>query len=144
MGSHVSDEHDPTAIRSLAIHATDVVAALEASEQGAETVLRVTPPFDGRMRARIHRVGPDGTVDGPDEATGALHVPPARLVDDDAPAYPRAVDTEPAGEYDVEEHHERHVARVEAWREALPDHLVDSVALSTAEGPHRVEVAVLG
>ena len=140
----VSDEDDPTVIRSLAIHASDVVAALEASEQGSQTVLRVTPPFNGRMRARIHRVGPDGVGDGPDETTGAIHVSPDRLVADSAPAYPRAMDTQPEGEYDVDAHHERHVAAVAEWRAAITDHLVDSVELSTDDGPHRVDVAVLG
>lgn len=148
----VSDQDDPTVIRSLAVHADDVLAALEASEQGSPTVLRVTPPFNGRMRARIHRVGPDAPVEGQDGTTGAIHVPPAGLVDDEAPAYPHATDTEPAGvsddgsdgEYDVEAHHERHVAAVEAWREAVADHLVDEVVLSTPAGPHRVDVAMLG
>ncbi|WP_440991373.1 hypothetical protein [Haloarchaeobius baliensis] len=140
----MSDEADPTVIRSLAIHAGDVVAALEASEQGSETVLRVTPPFTGRMRARIHRVGPGGDTDGTDAETGAVHIPPDRLVEDSVPAYPRAVDTEPEGEYDVDAHHERHVEAVEEWREAVREHLVESVDLSMRDGPHRVDVAVLG
>ncbi|MFD2372660.1 hypothetical protein [Haloarchaeobius iranensis] len=140
----MSEDDDPTAIRSLAIHASDVLAALEACEQGTETVLRVTPPFNGRMRARIHRIGADGTTEGRDEGTGAFHVPPSRLVDDDAPPYPRAVDTEPEGEYDVETHHERHVTAVEEWREAVTRHLVNEVSLSTPAGEHRVDVAVLG
>nr|WP_303646854.1 hypothetical protein [Haloarchaeobius salinus] len=128
----------------MAVHASDVLAALEASEQGNETVLRVTPPFTGRMRARIHRVGPDGVTDGRDEGTGAFHLHPGRLIADTAPAYPRAVDTEPDGEYDVDTHHERHVRAVEEWREAVTDHLVDSVELAAPEGPHRVDVAILG
>jgi hypothetical protein len=140
----VSEEDDPTVIRSLAIHAGDVLAALEASEQGTETVLRVTPPFNGRMRARIHRVGPDGVTDGRDDVTGAFHISPGRLVEDSVPAYPRAVDTEPEGEYDVDTHHERHVAAIEEWREGVTEHLVDDVELATVDGPHRVDVSVLG
>ncbi|MFD1645121.1 hypothetical protein [Haloarchaeobius litoreus] len=140
----MSEDDDPTVIRSLAIHANDVVAALVASEQGAETVLRVTPPFNGRMRARIHRVGPGGVTDGRDEETGAFHISPDRLVEASAPRYPRAVDTEPDGEYDVESHHERHVDAVEEWRETVREHLADSVELSTPDGQHEVDVAVLG
>jgi hypothetical protein len=140
----VSEDDDPTVIRSLAVHASDVVAALEASEQGSETVLRVTPPFNGRMRARIHRVRSDGITDGRDGETGAFHLHPDRLVDADAPAYPRAVETEPEGEYDVDAHHERHVAAVEEWRETVTDHLVETLELATPEGQHRVDVAVLG
>ncbi len=142
--ANVSEDDDPTVIRSLAIHASDVLAALEAYEQGTETVLRVTPPFNGRMRARLHRIGSDGTTEARDEETGAFHLPPHRLVDDDAPPYPRAVDTEPEGEYDVDTHHERHVAAVEEWRERVTTHLVDDVVLPAPEGNHRVDVAVLG
>lgn len=50
---------DPERIRSIAVHRSDVATALEAtlrSDRGV--VLRVTPPFSGRMRARIHADGP--------------------------------------------------------------------------------------
>ena len=42
------ESDDPTVIRSLAVTADDVVAALEANERrDAAAVLRVTPPFSG-------------------------------------------------------------------------------------------------
>ncbi|WP_435349031.1 hypothetical protein [Haloarchaeobius sp. HRN-SO-5] len=143
------DPDDPTVVRSLAIHADDVVAALEASNQGIEVVLRVTPPFNGRMRARIHRVqsvasDDGGMTDQPGDAP-SVHVPPGSLVDDGVPPYPHADDTEPDdGEYDVEAHHDRHVAALERWRERVREHIVDSVELQTPDGPHRVDVSVLG
>lgn len=42
---------DLTDIRSLAIDVEDVVAVYETVRDGTPTVLRVTPPFSGRMRA---------------------------------------------------------------------------------------------
>ncbi|WP_311173190.1 hypothetical protein [Halobellus ordinarius] len=48
---------DPRRIRALAVTTEDVVDAFEASVRGGrELVLRVTPPFSGRMRARLHAV----------------------------------------------------------------------------------------
>ena len=62
---------DPSAIRALAIHAEDLLAAAEADARGGpRTVLRVTPPFSGRMRARLHVVqdeGDDGAGAGEDD-----------------------------------------------------------------------------
>ena len=117
------ESEDPRTVDVLVVHADDVVAALAATAQGRETVLRVTPPFRGRQRARIHVVenvdgaasapGDAGTIDGdseegvegtdarparrPDGADAAdpLHVPADAFVADDAPSFPRAPDTEP-------------------------------------------------
>lgn len=117
------ESEDPRTVDVLVVHADDVVAALAATEQGRETVLRVTPPFRGRQRARIHVVenvdgaagapGDDGAIDGDDgagvegtdarparradgaEAADPLHVPADAFVADDAPSFPRAPDTEP-------------------------------------------------
>lgn len=137
---------DPTAIRRLVVHADDVVTALEANLRGdAGAVLRATPPFSGRMRARLHREGVEHDASPP-----PVRVPPADLVADDAPPYPTPDDTEddlradPDLAYTPERHRERHVRRVEAWREAVREHFVDEVVLDTPRGPHRVEVAVLG
>lgn len=116
------ESEDPRTVDVLVVHADDVVAALAATAQGRETVLRVTPPFRGRQRARIHVVegvdgadGPPGggAMDGEDargveatdagpvrradgaEAADPLHVPADAFVSDDAPSFPRAPETEP-------------------------------------------------
>lgn len=136
---------DPTVVHTLAVTVEDAVTAHEANQRGdASTVLRLTPPFSGRMRARIHR---GGVVDA-DPAP--VHVPPAALLDDDVPGFPAPDDTEdairadPDATYTPELHRERHVERVERWRERLRDHLADSAVLDTPAGPHRVDVAWLG
>ncbi len=140
---HVASE-DPTVIRSLAVTAEDVVAALEANRQrSAGAVLRVTPPFSGRMRARLHRAGM--TVDADPDA---LHVPPERFVA--SPPLPSPDDTEdairsdPDVPYDRATHRRRHEAALEAWRERVRAALVDRTTIETPDGPHEVDVAVLG
>ncbi|MFC7156678.1 hypothetical protein ACFQPA_14635 [Halomarina halobia] len=131
---------DPTVVRSLAVTVDDLVAAYENSRAGRPTVLRVTPPYHARMRARLH-VEQRGDPD-------ALHVDPARLLDDDAPAYPTPEGTEDrlreSGRgYTTEAHHDLHVEAVAAWREAIREHVVDEVELETPEGSHRVTVKPL-
>lgn len=135
----------PGAVRSLAVTAEDVVAALEARHQrGADVVLRATPPFSGRMRARLHAVQPDG----PDE--GTVHVDPGTLVEETAPEYPRPADTEdrlradPDATYSIDRHRERHERAVAAWRRAVCDHFVDEAVIETPDGTRTVDVAVLG
>ena len=132
---------DPTAIRSLAISATDLVSAVEATADGTETVLRVTPPFSGRMRARLHVVQPDD-----DDET--VHIEPDSLLTGDAPPYPtpddtadelRAADEE---SYSVERHRTYHEQRLAEWRESLPEYVVDSTTLGETE--HDVTVSLLG
>jgi hypothetical protein len=136
---------DYRTIRSIVVHAEDVVTALEANRRGdSRTVLRVTPPFSGRMRARIH-VERDGEYDG-DPAP--IHIQPSRLVAD-APDYPTPDTTEERlraseTDYTVERHHERHTAAVADWRESVADAIAESVVLDGAHGPHRVAVAALG
>lgn len=136
---------DPTVVRKLVVRTDDVVTALEANvREDAGAVLRATPPFSGRMRARLHRGGDDAFGD-----PTPVRVAPADLVDD-APPYPTPDDTEdalradPDVEYTPECHRERHVERVEAWRERVRECVVDEVALDTPDGPHRVEVVTLG
>lgn len=133
---------DPTKLRSLAISADDLVAAVEATKEGTETVLRVTPPYSGRMRARLHVVQPD------DPADETLHLRPSSLLTADAPPYPtadetadelRAADDET---YTVERHRERHERRVAEWRESLPQYVADSVTPETVG--HEVSVSLLG
>lgn len=138
---------DPTAISSIAVDAADVITALEAGRRSERTpVLRVTPPFSGRMRARIHR---DGATDY-DDTPAPLHVDPDDLVTDAAPSYPTPAETEDAlradgtVEYTRDRHRERHADAVAAWRESVTDHFVDTVTLDTPAGPHEVAVTVLG
>ncbi|WP_129115653.1 hypothetical protein [Halegenticoccus tardaugens] len=137
---------DPAAIRSIAVTVDDVVTALEATERsGRRVVLRITPPFYGRMRARIHVEGGEGAYEGDERP---IHVDPRRLVDADAPPYPEVDETvDELGarmDYSPEEHRARHVEAVERWRAAVREHLVRSVALETPDGPHEVDVKPLG
>lgn len=132
---------DPSTLRALAISAEDLVAAVEADARGGpSTVLRVTPPFSGRMRARLHVVQ--------DDADETIHVQPTALVDDDAPPYPTPDETADDlrspddRDYSVERHREYHERQVEAWRTALLDHVVDTVTLP--EVGSDVSVSVLG
>ena len=134
-------------IRSVAVHAKDVVAAVETDRTGdSRTVLRVTPPFSGRMRARLH-------VEQSDEYRRMnpepIHIDPTALLED-APVPPTPDETEAqlradsTVEYSVELHHERHTAAMAAWRESLRDRVAESVTLDGPHGPHRVDVTVLG
>jgi len=132
---------DPTAIRSLAVHVDDVATAVQAQREGRPAVLRATPPFHARMRARLHvEQGND-----PD----AIHLDPRALLDDEMPPFPTPADTEDQlraadREYTPEAHRELHAQAVAEWRAAIPDHLADEAAVSTADGPHRVSVKRLG
>jgi hypothetical protein len=144
------ESEDPTVVRSIAVSAEDVVTALEASRRSdRNTVLRVTPPFSGRMRARLHEAaaGPASETDsGPDP----IHIDPDSLVAPDAPAYPDPADTEDElrsaadVEYTRDRHRERHAEAVAQWRESLPEAIVDTVTLATGADPHEVAVTVLG
>lgn len=142
VASDDSDEPDPTAVRSLAVRVDDVVAALEANERrDAEFVLRATPPFSGRMRARLHR-------EGDDDPPEPLYVPPEEFVGE-VPEFPSPDDTEdeiradPGVEYSRELHRRRHEAAVEEWREAVRGAVVERTTVETAEGPHEVRVTTL-
>jgi len=140
----MTESDDPTAIRSIAVRGDDLAAALEAEmRSGGDAVLRITPPFSGRMRARLHVPG-DDTYDDPTP----IHVGPRELVAD-PPAYPEPAETEdalraePGVEYTRDRHRERHREAVAAWREGVRECVVDDVALATEGGEHRVAVAVL-
>jgi hypothetical protein len=147
---------DPGRLRSLAVTTDDVVAAYEARQRSPRRpVIRVTPPFSGRMRARLHdpgsSVGTETEDADLDSETGALLVPPERLLAEDAiPAYPSPDETEdalrenPDAEFSVERHRERHVEAVEEWREAVADAIGDSVTLRLGEETRRIEVKTLG
>lgn len=123
---------DPAGIRSIAVTTDDVVAAFEAAVRGRrDAVLRVTPPFEGRKRARLHVAGTGGEA-----GETALHLDPRRLIADDAPPYPEVDATEDelraAGEYSREAHRERHAEAVEEWRAAVRDHVVETVVVGDA------------
>jgi hypothetical protein len=148
----------PGRIRSIAVHREDVATALEATLRSDRTVvLRVTPPFSGRMRARLHSLGSDSSAeaasdDAADESEAAneadrkpIHIDPRNLVDE-VPAYPEVDDT--AAEYpdaDVETRRERHGAAVETWREQVRGSVVASVVIDGDGGAtHEIDVVVLG
>lgn len=140
------ESDDPTVVHTLAVTTDDVVTALEANERrDAGAVLRVTPPFSGRMRARLHVAGAEGDYDAP----APLHVPPERLVAS-VPPLPTPDDTEdairsdPDLSYSTERHRRRHERAVEAWRAAVRRAIVERATVETTDGPHEVEVRALG
>lgn len=129
---------DPTVIRSIAVSARDVVDAfVYTRENPGAAVLRATPPFHGRMRARIHVYRVDDA-----RLTGAVHVDPADLLPADvAAAYPSLESVAERGDADDPAAvREARGEAVEAWRERAAAELVDSVAIE-ADG-ERVEVTV--
>ncbi|ARS91899.1 hypothetical protein [Natrarchaeobaculum aegyptiacum] len=145
---------DPTVIRSLAVSSEDAVDAfLYGRENPGESVLRVTPPFHGRMRARLHVYHVD---DAP--LTGAIHLEPSTVLEsavvEGYPSLETALEgvdggeradpgeVQPAASADAVR--ERHAAAVEQWRERALSALVDSVTLETPAGPHQVDVKPLG
>lgn len=141
------DETDPTVIQSLAVHVADVVAAVEMTQTtDRDAVLRVTPPFAGRMRARLHVEQDDQYETEP----RPLHVDPGTLLAADVPAYPRPAETEdqlrtdPEATYTVERHHERHTAAVESWRESLASGVRERATIQTPVGPHELAIVTLG
>ena len=136
---------DPTTIRSLAVTVDDVVTALEAHQRADKpAVLRVTPPFAGRMRARLHLVGGEGRYD---DGAVPLHIHPAAFVTD-VSSVPLVDETEDElrrrDEYSVERHREFHEEAVDAWREAVRDGLVDQLVIETTSASHTVDVKYLG
>ncbi|WP_121823366.1 hypothetical protein [Halostella salina] len=137
---------DPSAIRSVAVTREDVVTALESNlRSDGRTVLRVTPPFSGRMRARLHEMGTGEFVGEGDP----VHLDPADLIES-VPPYPDPATTEDEiraaadAEYTTDRHRERHVEAVEDWRATVRSSLVDSVELPGEEGSRDVTVKALG
>ncbi|MFC7077539.1 hypothetical protein [Haloarcula halophila] len=133
---------DPSVISSLAIHAEDLVAAAETTvREEKRAVLRVTPPFSGRMRARLHVVQTDPEPE-------PIHLDPWTLLADDAPSVPTPDGTEdelrgdPDRTYSVERHREYHEQRVEDWRGSILDHVRDTTVLPGTET--EVSLVILG
>ncbi|ELY82345.1 hypothetical protein [Natrinema gari] len=138
-----AEADDPSAIRSVALSPEDVVDAyVYGRENPGEAVLRVTPPFHGRMRARLHVYRVDDA-----ELTGAVHFSPATVITDDVlAAYPDlesalAATDEPAADDRLRE---RHADAVAEWRTRARDAIVESIALETDDGTHRVDLKTLG
>ncbi|MFC4358949.1 hypothetical protein ACFO0N_13445 [Halobium salinum] len=148
---------DPERIRSVAVTVDDLVTALEAATRGGrDAVLRITPPFPARARARLHVAGGEGPA-GYDGSVDPIHLDPRRLVDGETPAYPEVDETADRLEADgdaVTEGalYEAHAEAVAEWRRAVRDHVVDRVALPLAGGDdadppdegHVVDVKRLG
>ncbi len=135
---------DPTVIRSIAVTVDDLVSALEATERTTtNAVLRITPPFNGRMRARLHVAGGEGHYDASPQP---IHIHPRTFVDGLSP-YPEVDETaqtiEESG-YSVEEHRAAHERAVDRWRQSIRDHLTDTVEIETDRGAHSVAVSYLG
>lgn len=146
---------DPTAVRSLVVTVDDVVSAAEARRNGRPVVLRATPPFHGRMRARLHVATPDRS-ESPDDCGAwalrdpdAIHLDPWALFAADAPPYPTPADTEDRlrasdRPFTTDAHRDYHATAVAAWRRAVSGRLRDGIDLSTDDGPRRVRVGRLG
>lgn len=146
-GGVAPESSDPTVVNAIAVTVEDVVAAVEMNRTSArQAVLRLTPPFSGRMRARLHVEQGEPYAETPEP----IHILPGDLLADDAPSYPRPADTgdelraDPAVEYTVERHRERHAAAADAWREAVPRAIRDELTLETHAGSWRVTVSTLG
>jgi hypothetical protein len=119
----------------------DLVSALEANRRAnRRVVLRVTPPFYGRMRARIHVMGGEAT-DYTDPSP--LHLDPEEFLEVTAPAYPEVDETRP-DPYEVEAHYDGHTEAVTQWRQSVRDHLCETVGLPTNGEDHEVDVKYLG
>lgn len=136
---------DPTVVHTIAVTVSDVVTAVELNRTTDDrAVLRVTPPFSGRMRARLH-VERGGYDDDPEP----LHVDPESMLADEAPAYPRPADTEdelrsdPEQTYTVTCHHDRHEAAITKWRSELTAAIRDRTYVETPAGPQEVTVVML-
>ncbi|OYR66309.1 hypothetical protein DJ79_13155 [Halorubrum ezzemoulense] len=144
------DAAGPDRIRSIAVHREDVANALEATlRSDREVVLRATPPFSGRMRARLHALDAGGNGGyngngGSDDAPAPLHIDPRDLVVD-VPPYPEVDDT--AAELpdaDLETRRERHAESVEAWRETVRERVGSTVEIEVDGGVRSVDVNALG
>ena len=137
----------PSDVRSIAVRTEDVVTALELRMRSSDRViLRLTPPYAPRMRARLHRPESE-EYEGSDAADRPIHVDPESLVSA-VPSYPEPDETETelreSGQYSTEAHHERHREAVAEWRATVSVRLVDHVVVDAPEGPHRVTVKRLG
>lgn len=140
-----SDSQDPSVIRSIAVTAEDVITAVETNRTSDRTaVLRVTTPFSGRMRARLH------VRQGMEDETDSIHILPTELLKESAPAYPRPAETEdelrsnPEMSYSVDNHRRYHEQAVDQWRAETAAAIRESISLPTSDDAREVTVHVLG
>ncbi|SFB87291.1 hypothetical protein SAMN05444422_102502 [Halobiforma haloterrestris] len=135
-------DDDPSAIQSIAISPDDAVDAyVYTRENPGEAVLRITPPFHGRMRARIHVYRVDDA-----HVTGAVHVSAAEVIEDDVlEEYPQLEgELESVDDAEAERLRKRHAEAVEEWQERAAEAIVDAVALEVDGERREVEVKPLG
>lgn len=145
----MADEHvgssDPQTVETAVVHAEDVVTAYEArTRSGERAVLRMTPPFSARMRARIHVHRP-GEYEG-QPRPHPIHLRPGRLLDEECPAYPEPDETASeldSRETDPEAHYEHHAGAVDEWRAQAAEHVRDSATVAFEGDAFDIEVAVL-
>lgn len=142
------DADGPARIRSIAVHRDDVASALEATlRSDREVVLRVTPPFSGRMRARLHARdagSADSTPGESDDSPTPIHVDPRDLVAE-VPPYPEVDETAAAHpDADVETRRELHAEAVESWRERVKESVVSVVEIAVGDATREVDVTALG
>jgi hypothetical protein len=135
----MASEESPAAIRSIAVSADDVVDAFVYDrENPGAAVLRVTPPFHGRMRARLHVYHDDDA-----HLTGAIHFSPSVLLSDDiVDAYPRLEDDRTRESNEQARQH--HAQAIEAWCKRASAEIVETVAIETDEGTRRIDLKTLG
>jgi hypothetical protein len=138
----------PDRIRSIAVHRDDVASALEATlRSDREVVMRVTPPFSGRMRARLHALDAEsssGATAGESDSPDPIRVDPEALVSE-VPAYPEVDETAAAHpDADLETRRRLHEEAVESWRERVRESIVESVAIRVGDESREVDVTALG
>jgi len=152
-GESGNAERGPDRVRSIAVHRDDVANALEASlRSDRKVVLRATPPFSGRMRARLHALdvgggdsdGGGGESDDAADAPEPLHVDPRALVAE-VPPYPEVDDTAAENpDADLGTRRKRHAAAVEAWRETVRERVVSTIEIDVDGDSRAVDVTALG
>ena len=148
-------ESDPSRIRSLALSREDVIDAFAYNrENPATAVLRVTPPFHGRMRARLH-VSNERSAETVwrDGATGSIHIEPKSLLEQDVvDAYPvfeelyASMNKSEGNGGSVSEVHEHYERRLEEWRQVARNRVLDVVVLEGdgTDTLHRIDLKWLG
>jgi len=137
--------NDPTVVDTVVVTAADLVTALEASRRtgNADTVLRMTPPFSGRMRARLHvRQGRETEDQAP------VVLPAEAFVNDRCPAPPDpdgvedAFRADPTETYSVERHRERYRVALQQWRSSVPEYVRTETQLPGTD--ETITISLLG
>lgn len=137
--------HDVTVVRSIAVSPADVVDAyVYTRENPGQAVVRLTPPFHGRMRARLHAFHVDDSTE-----TNAVHIDPATLLEPAAleryPTLERVTATlETAEITDTAVVREHYDSALERWRERARANIRQTATLASGDGQHRVRVVCIG